>query len=65
MFRKVIINPNKTISEYDVEHTIYFIHRKKVILDRDLAKLYGVQTKVLNQTVQRNIQDFLKILCFR
>ena len=30
----------------------------QVMLDRDLAELYGVQTKVLNQAVKRNIERF-------
>ncbi|MFH1193617.1 MAG: ORF6N domain-containing protein [bacterium] len=37
---------------------IYIIRNKKVMLDRDLAELYGVQTKVLNQAVKRNIKRF-------
>jgi len=34
------------------------LRNKKVILDRDLAKLYGVSAKVLNQAVKRNIKRF-------
>ncbi|RLD54706.1 MAG: ORF6N domain-containing protein [Bacteroidetes bacterium] len=37
---------------------IYLIRGKKVMLDRDLAGLYGVETKVLKQTVRRNIKRF-------
>jgi len=37
---------------------IYFIRREKVMFDRDLAELYGVETKVLNQSVKRNIDRF-------
>lgn len=37
---------------------IYIIRNKKVMLDRDLAELYGVKTKVLNQAVKRNIKRF-------
>ena len=37
---------------------IYWIRNKKVMLDRDLAKLYGVDTKVLKQAVKRNIERF-------
>jgi len=37
---------------------IYLIHGQKVMLDRDLAELYGVQTKVLKQAVRRNIGRF-------
>ena len=42
---------------------ILMIRKQKVILDRDSAKLYGVQTKVFNQAVKRNIkrspEDFM------
>jgi len=37
---------------------IYTIRGKQVMLDRDLADLYGVSTKVFNQAVKRNIQRF-------
>jgi len=37
---------------------IYLIRGQKIILDRDLAELYGVQTKVLKQAVRRNISRF-------
>jgi hypothetical protein len=41
-----------------VERRIYFIRGQKVMLDRDLAELYGVETKVLNQAVRRNNERF-------
>ena len=37
---------------------IYFIRGEKVMLDRDLAKLYGVETKYLKRQVRRNILRF-------
>ena len=37
---------------------IYIIRDKKVMIDRDLAELYGVDTRVLNQTVKRNLKRF-------
>jgi len=37
---------------------IYLIRNKKVMLDRDLAELYGVETKVLKQAVRRNRRRF-------
>lgn len=37
---------------------IYIIRGKKVMLDRDLAFLYGTETRTLNQAVKRNIQRF-------
>jgi uncharacterized membrane-anchored protein YjiN (DUF445 family) len=41
------------------------IRNKKVMLDRDLARLYGVGTKVLNQAVKRNIQRFPEDFMFK
>lgn len=41
-----------------IERKIYLISGKKVMLDRDLANLYGVETRVLNQAVRRNIRRF-------
>jgi hypothetical protein len=37
-----------------IESKIYFIRGQKVILDSDLAELYGVKTKELNKAVKRN-----------
>lgn len=41
-----------------IERSILFVRGQKVILDRDLAQLYGVETRVLNQAVRRNIRRF-------
>jgi len=41
-----------------IEGKILFIRGQKVMLDRDLAQLYGVETRVLNQAVRRNIDRF-------
>jgi len=41
-----------------VERNILFIRGHRVMLDTDLAKLYGVPTKVLNQAVKRNASRF-------
>jgi phage regulator Rha-like protein len=41
-----------------IERTILFIRGQKVMLDADLADLYGVSTKVLNQAVKRNKERF-------
>ena len=37
---------------------IYLIRDQKVMLDKDLAEMYGVETKVFNQAVKRNIERF-------
>jgi len=41
-----------------IEKAILFIRSEKVMTDSDLAKLYGVETKVLNQAVKRNTHRF-------
>ena len=48
-----------------VEETIMLIRGQKVILDSDLAKLYGVTTKRLNQQVKRNCDRFPTDFMFR
>lgn len=49
-----------------IERKIYLLRGHKVMLDRDLAELYGVETRVLNQAVRRNLdrfpEDFMFIL---
>ncbi|MFC1495336.1 ORF6N domain-containing protein [Thermodesulfobacteriota bacterium] len=44
---------------------IIILRKEKVLLDRDLAKLYGVSTKVLNQAVSRNRKRFPSDFMFR
>lgn len=46
------------VPEEIIKSKIYFIRNTKVILDSDLALLYGVETKVLNQSVKRNKKRF-------
>ena len=46
------------ISIEKIEKAIYVIRGEKVMLDRDLAELYQVQTKALNQAVRRNRDRF-------
>ena len=41
-----------------IQNRIYEIRGERVMLDRDLAALYEVETKVLNQSVKRNIIRF-------
>ncbi|MBI5573026.1 MAG: ORF6N domain-containing protein [Elusimicrobia bacterium] len=41
-----------------IENKIYFIRGQKVMMDHDLAALYGVETKVLIQAVKRNLERF-------
>ncbi|MCX6113399.1 MAG: ORF6N domain-containing protein [Proteobacteria bacterium] len=44
--------------EIKIEGMIYFVRGHKIMLDNHLASLYGVETKVLNQAVKRNIERF-------
>ena len=44
--------------ENEIQHKIHFIRGVHVMLDKDLAELYGVDTKVLNQAVKRNSERF-------
>jgi hypothetical protein len=48
----------KVASFRNVEDSILMIRGQKVMLDRTLAELYGVETRVLNQAVRRNIKRF-------
>jgi len=48
-----------------LERRIYFIRGHKVMLDRDLARLYGVKTKELNKAVKRNPGRFPEDFMFK
>ncbi|MEW6040586.1 MAG: ORF6N domain-containing protein [Elusimicrobiota bacterium] len=48
-----------------IEKKILVIRGRKVLLDRDLAELYGVPTKVLNQAVKRNLERFPEDFMFQ
>ena len=49
---------NNTLKHTAIESLIYEIRGQKVMLDRDLARLYGVSTGNLNKAVKRNIERF-------
>ncbi len=51
--------------ESRIENQILLVRDQRVILDRDLAEVYGVATKVLNQAVRRNIQRFPEDFMFQ
>jgi hypothetical protein len=48
-----------------IEQQILLLRGQNVMLDMDLAELYGVQTKVLNQAVKRNVRRFPEDFMFR
>ncbi|MCF8253139.1 MAG: ORF6N domain-containing protein [Bacteroidia bacterium] len=53
------------ITDEIVLSKIYHIRGKKVMVDRDLAEMYGVETKVLNQSVKRNTKRFPEDFMFQ
>lgn len=57
--------PIVTVSDENVINKIYEIRGLKVMLDSDLAELYGVETRVLNQAVRRNIDRFPEDFMFQ
>ena len=52
-------------SDPDIRSEIYVVRGVQVMLDKDLAGLYGVETKVLNQAVKRNMDRFPEQFCFQ
>ncbi len=54
-----------TLSENLVANKIYLIRDKRVMLDRDLAELYEVETRALNQAVSRNMERFPEAFMFQ
>jgi len=54
-----------SIPQERIENKILLIRNKKVMLDRDLAELYGVPTKRLNEQVKRNIKRFPEDFMFQ
>jgi hypothetical protein len=57
MKKDIVITDELVISK------IYQLRGHKLMLDVDLAELYQVDTKRLNEQVRRNISDFRRILC--
>ncbi len=52
-------NPQETaLSQYDIEKLIVTVRGEQVLIDQDIAKLYGVTTSRLNQQAKRNIARF-------
>ena len=53
------------LEEDSIRSKIHFIRGQQVMLDRDLAELYEVETKRLNEQVKRNIERFPEQFCFQ
>lgn len=52
------------VTEQKILNRIYVVRGEKIMLDRDLAELYGIETKVLKQAVKRNMARFPKDFMF-
>lgn len=63
--KKIIEKAQSVIPQERIENRILLIRNTKVMLDRDLAELYGVSTKVFNQTVKRNFSRFPENFMFQ
>jgi phage regulator Rha-like protein len=53
------------VAEQKILNKIYVIRGEKVMLDKDLAEMYGVETRVLNQSIKRNASRFPKDFMFQ
>ena len=49
---------NVEMTGYDIKSMIYVVRNQQVMIDNDLAMLYQVETRTLNQAVKRNITRF-------
>ena len=49
---------SKTVVVEQIEQKIYFVRGMKVMLDYDLAPLYGIEAKYLKRAVKRNLSRF-------
>ena len=58
-------NEISILEENSIRSKIHVIRGQQVMLDRDLAALYGVETKRLNEQVKRNIERFPEQFCFQ
>ena len=58
-------NKSIILNESDLKNKIYTIRGVQVMLDSDLAEIYGVETKRLNEQVKRNIERFPEEFMFQ
>lgn len=57
-------NEIKVVTTEEVENLVIELRGQKVLLDRDVATLYGVETKHINQAVKNNLEKFPERYCF-
>ena len=60
-----LLPPSLIISNRSIEDCIYNIRGQQVVLDSDIAHLFEVETKALNQQMKRNINRFPEDFCFQ
>jgi predicted XRE-type DNA-binding protein len=58
-------NNSELIIQTRITKSIYLIRNQKVLLDSELAELYGVETKRVNEQVKRNIERFPEDFMFQ
>jgi hypothetical protein len=58
-------NRNSLLPLERIESKIYLIRGKKIMFDRDLAELYGVETRILNRAVRRHLDRFPEDFMFQ
>lgn len=59
------MSDKRSITQKQIENLIFTIRGMQVMIDRDLAEMYQVETKVLNQAVKRNIERFPQMFRFQ
>ncbi|MEI6556720.1 MAG: ORF6N domain-containing protein [Paludibacter sp.] len=59
------MNENSQLQPSIIQNKIYTIRNQKVMLDRDLAEMYGVETRRLNEQIKRNIKRFPEDFMFQ
>ena len=62
---ELVANCDQLVVVDNIESLIKIIRGQQVMLDKDLATLYGVETRTLNQAVKRNIQRSLSDFRFQ
>ncbi|MBU0578170.1 ORF6N domain-containing protein [Patescibacteria group bacterium] len=63
--RGITISKKSIIPKERIEGVVYAIRNKKVMLDKDLGKLYGIETRSLIQAVKRNLERFPEDFAFQ
>jgi hypothetical protein len=63
--KKSLTTKNLAVPVTLIERRIYLIRGQKVMIDSDLAELYGVETKILNRAVRRNLERFPEDFMFQ